>query len=534
MSLKIPLLCASALLVPLYCLIAAVLRSDLVIEQMGDDALFFVRYAHNFLSSGRFSWNIGESPAFGSTSQLYQLLTTAGVAFLPGREAVAVAILPAIMGSIAVLVLLRMSLRLTGPVAVHAPAHTPITLRVPVMAFAALLLGFNPKLYGHWFTGMETTTSIAAVALLLHMTHESAMRPWYLRYGLPAMIVLLCWVRPDLVVIAGPVLLLALGASDTVRRRSALTGILLAGIGLGLSMAVWWLYYGSPVPLPALIKTALSPYARTAIAEYHYGNVAEFFLLLREDSIAFLLAIYFFLRRPYCASTADMGLALGACTFILFEMFGNKLPITSGGARFLMPVLPIMLWYAIRGFAMALADLLHMAPGAAGAFATACIAVTLFLSLPIVPQLAGFAQQARRVPHKSYIDALKGNAARVGKWPIFASLFDPDLARCGIADSEIGAIGLAPVSRTVYDMSGLNNVALSLRREDAASYLARKAPDIVWYRRIDFYWGTHLSEDARFRSQYRYYPGPGIAVLNASPCAQAAESAIAYSAMTAS
>jgi hypothetical protein len=523
--LRTALIVAGALLLGICHLGVSLLRSDVVIEQMGDDALFFVRYAHNFVAGGQFAWNLGEAPAFGSTSQLYLLLTTGLVALLPGREAMSVAILPPLMGLASVALLLRMTFVLSRPAAARpadADAASPGSL---TLVFAALLLGFNPKFYQHWFSGMETTMSVAAVTIVLAGTWAFSDRKWYRTAFLPVMIVIQFWVRPDLILIAAPLQLLMLFSNERPLKQAAWTGALTSVIGLGLSMLAWWLYYGTPVPLPALIKTVLSPYSNGAISQYRYGNVAEFLLLLREDSIAVLLAAYFFMRQPFAGSRADIALAAGAGLFVAFEMFGNRLPISSGGARFLIPALPLLLWYAIRGFWCAIADLERVSADAARAFAVAAIGTTALLFVPLVFQLTAIIQTLRADPHRSYAEALDVMAAKSGKWQIFPLLSQRGLAKCTIADSEVGAIGVISPDRTVYDMSGLNNPTLALRRQDAASYLAASSPEIMWYKRIDFYWGTGLQQDPRFAAKYRFYDGSGIALLRSSPCTEVLEAA---------
>jgi hypothetical protein len=523
--LRSQMIAAGALLVGLGHLWVAIWRPDVVIERMGDDALFFVRYAHNFIVGGQFAWNLGEGPAFGSTSQLYLLLTTPLVALLPGREAVAVAILPPVLGLVAVALLLRMTFVLNRSLAAAPGGADAAWIGTLTLAFAALLLGFNPKFYQHWFSGMETTLSVAALAAVLACTQAFSDRKWYWTGLLPMMIVIQFWARPDLILITAPMQLLMLFSKNSGSRQAAWTGITLSVTGVALSMLAWWHYYGSPVPLPALIKTALSPYSRNAISQYRYGNVAECLLLIREDSIALLLAAYFFIRRPFAGTVSDIGLAAGVGLFVGFEMFGNSLPISSGGARFLMPALPILLWYAIRGFSCAIADLELASATVGRAFAYAAIGTTALLFTPLGAQVGAIVHTLRTQPRRSYVEALTIMAARSGKWQIFPLLVQPGLTSCSIADSEVGAIGVISPGRTIYDMSGLNNSRLAFRQADAASYLAAVSPAIMWYKRIDFYWATDLQQDPRFATSYKFYDLSGIAVLRSSPCAAALQAA---------
>jgi len=183
-----------------------------------------------------------------------------------------------------------------------------------------------------------------------------------------------------------------------------------------------------------------------------------------------------------------------------------------------MPAWPILVWYAIRGFYAAVTELAHCSRQSAQAIALSSMLTTTLLFLPLASQLAAIAQLVHREPPRSYVEAVSALAEKSGKWPIFAALLRQELAACSVADSEVGAIGQIPLSRTVYDMSGLNTRTLALRRQDAAAYLSSTSPDIIWYRRIDFYWGTQLSEDPRFSQRYLFDGQRGIAVRRGSPC----------------
>jgi len=404
--------------------------------------------------------------------------------------------------------------------------------RLATAAFAALVIGFNPKfISGHFLNGMETTTSAAAVAVLLWVTISSSGSRWYWRAFFPAITVILVWVRPDLVLFLAFLVPLGLTLLPGAR-RDALVGAFAAAGLLAASGLFWWFYYGTPVPLPAIIKTFLTPYADAAVATYSYGNVPELFLMIRENSITLALAIYFIARRGVLKVPVDAALILGTLLFLAFELVGNRLPVANGDARFLMPALPVLLWYGIRGFHDAIGDLAGSSQTQGGhravlAFALSVIAVTSLVQLPPIAQrVAPLLAAALREPVRSDRDAIRTNAALQRKWPILDALLTPQTESCSIADTEVGAIGVVPASRRIFDMSGLNNAVLALRRNDAAGYLVETRPDVIWYKRVGWYWGVNLDSDPRFTSEYAFHPREGIAVRLDSPCRAPIETAL--------
>jgi len=520
---RFPKLLLVGLLVPLLVAAIPLFRGDIAVVRIWDDALFFVRYAENFVATGRFSWNAGEPPVFGATSQLFQVMTALMVAVLPGHPDRCGILLSAGMGLATVVILLFMVGRLLRGEG----------MRLATAAFAALVIGFNPKFVsGHFLNGMETTTSAAAVAILLWVTTSSSGSRWYWRAFIPAITVVLVWVRPDLILFLA--FLVPLGLTLLPGRRvDAFIGAFAAAGLIAASGLFWWYYYGTPVPLPAIIKTFLTPYAKAAVATYSYGNIPELFLMIRENAVTLLLAIYFFVRRGVRAVPVDAALILGTLLFLAFEVVGNRLPVANGDARFLMPALPVLLWYGIRGFHDSVGDLAgssHPPVGrrAAPAFAVSVIAVTCLLLIPplaqrVVPLVVAAAREAPRSDH----DAVVTSGVLQRKWPILDALLTAQTENCSIADTEVGVIGVVPASRRVLDMSGLNSTELALRRDDAAGYLVKSRPDIIWYKRVGWYWGVDLDADPRLTREYAFHPREGIAVRLDSPCRPPVEKALA-------
>jgi len=193
----------------------------------------------------------------------------------------------------------------------------------------------------------------------------------------------------------------------------------------------------------------------------------------------------------------------------------------------------VLLWYGIRGFHDAIGDLAGsahpaVARRAAPAFALSVIAVTgLLLLPPLTQRVAPLVAAALREPARSDRDAVVTSGVLQRKWPILDALLTAQTENCSIADTEVGVIGVVPASRRVLDMSGLNNTELALRRDDAASYLIKSRPDIIWYKRVGWYWGIDLDADPRLTREYAFHPREGIAVRLDSACRSPVEAAFA-------
>lgn len=510
---------STGLIIPSIILVFAIFRPDVMIQSIWDDAFFFVRYSYNFVHQGGYSWNLDESPSFGATSQLYLVMITAIVPFLRGHEVESVVLLPPILGYLSVILMLFATRRFVVSAVIESTSFSNGKASLLTLLFASFVVGFNPKFYAHWFFGMETTTCIMVVTVLTVLTHFSAKFKGYWSLYLPVITALMFCIRPDLVLLPGPLFLLGMTKLGTPRRYSAFFGACLAALLLAVIMTGWWVYYGTPIPLPAVVKTLMSPYAHSAISVYKYGNISEFFLLARENAVNILFFSYYFFAPSKKKSFGDFGLLAGVILFSAFEMFGNKLPIAGGAGRFFMPAMPIVMWYAIRGFFESMSDRHGLAERPS--LGLAALLATAVLSAPIVKVLADPLRDALKIPKMSYETALVSNGALSLKWPIIEALAEPELENCSIADSEVGLISVLPLSRKVYDLSALNNSELALGKVPADQYLLSAMPDLIWYKRIDFYWGLNLERDDRFISKYEFNANSGFAVLKTSKCATA-------------
>ena len=510
------------------------------IAALGDDGLFSVRYAHNFLTTHRFSWIAGEAPSFGGTSQLFQLLVTGVQGFCRGAEPYSVIVLEILGGILTVAVLLlllrREVMRMIDAEAKADGSDTfairPATL---LLVFGLLLIALNPKFYQQWRPGMETTWSTFLVALFTLFLPGLLASKRGLLLGLPFLVLILFWQRPDLGLVGTMPLIVGLISGRDRTRLQYLLSSTITTVFLAATLIVWKCYYGIAVPLPSIVKTGLGGYSSANVDRFiAYGNRLELYLFLRENIIAMIYCVALFVcwrrfvRKPL--AVADISLCFAAVAYALFETFGNKYPVTTGGARFFMPILPILFYFAMRGFGMTLSyrtltsgedpwlDIRKTRTYRAG-----CVAIFLVLVIqtPLLVKnvLRPIFVDMRDLQFDSVREALIAQMRGENKWnAMLPELTNPAYDSCSIADSEIGGIGLLPPSRVVVDMSGLNSTDIVAHHESPLHYLLRKKPDYIWYKRVDFYWGLDLEKEPELDKDYDFYVDDGVAVRRDTGC----------------
>jgi hypothetical protein len=508
------------------------------IVDLVDDGLFFVRYAHNFHFAGKFAWNLSEPPSFGATSQLYQLTVTCVQFFCPKGEPFSV-VIAALLGGVMTCVFLILALQREMAVAERFWRGRGIEFSLTqkmtawVCFFGVALIAVNPLFYTHWHTGLETTCSTALVALFVLLLPTLVKISGGILVGLPVAAIMLFWQRPDMGLIGVMPFLVGLFMTQGKKRLEFLYGGMITACLLTLTLVVWKAYYGVILPLPSIVKTGLSAYNHTNVDRlYAYGNRVEFRSFLHKNEIAVLGLIAFFSLWKKLTGTAvsiaDKALGLSALAYALFQTFGNKYPVTSSYARFFMPLFPIVVCFGFRGLSLLMLWWVEREPAeparaartlsVLGAIAVALVPLTeapVFYKDTVRPVMYS---ETTKLPANVH-DALVAQMLGEDKWTmLLPELNQSQYDHCSIADSEIGGISLLPASRIVLDMSGLNNIDLTLRHENPIHYLQRKAPDYIYYKYVDFYWGLALENDPWVRNNYQVYPTLGIAARNGSGC----------------
>lgn len=272
-----------------------------------DDSYFFKRFALHMVEHGVYAWNLDDGPVHGSTSQLFQLLTTAVVAFTKTHFVAAVRVLDGVL------------LTLAGAVMLHGARRTP-GIAVLVLGNALVLSGLQ--------SNMETCLAVLVLTVALVL----ALRPATHDATLVGLTVLVYLARPDAAAIVGVFVVARSGLQGRQPWRY--------GLGLAAAMAaVWvalWSYYGTALPLSFHMKT---------MALHTYGpHVAA---TRWDDKVPYLWAFASFSAplwwqlaraRVWARRDETLALTLAAVVFIAYHALGTH-EIMGYRARFYVPAL---------------------------------------------------------------------------------------------------------------------------------------------------------------------------------------------------
>ncbi|HXV25536.1 MAG TPA: hypothetical protein VED46_14920 [Alphaproteobacteria bacterium] len=486
---------------------------------VADDAFFFIRYARNFLEVGRFAWNTDEAASFANTSQLYQFLIAsvqAAVGYNPVRI---LAIASQVPFALCVLTVLAASVRMIR----EEPSLPPLRAAA-ILLLAGTAIGFSPKFAQAAWSGMDTTLAALAAALYVALAdgiEQRGRRAQFAILALSGWAMILARPELGLLAVATP---LALGLAHRRVEPWILPG--LAGLGglLLLSLCLAWLSYGDPLPLPFYVKSlGLTGYGDAAFARYRFGNLEELYLLFRDHAVLVLLVAASgaaaFRHRPVW-----WGLIGGSLAVAAYQALVNAVPITGGGARFFLPVYPILVLAMVRA-ALAAAS----GPSLIGPLLIACVLVQAALLVP--PYGRTLWERLRQAPEAWAIreDAratmLLNREGQREKWPALERMEElPE--GCAIATTEMGLIGALYPRLRLVDLSGLVDPRLK-DGLDPRWLIEEARPDILFPGTAEFYWSVRLDKEPGYRAAYadlrvfeRMAPWP-IAIRADSPCGQA-------------
>lgn len=213
-----------------------------------DDSYFFARFARNALHHGVFAWNVEDGPVHGSTSQLFQLVTTAIFAVTDTHFVVATKLVNAgVLVGAGVLLLVWAGRRTEDP---------------REGALVALVAFDTPLVLTTVQTGMETAmTLLVLVATFVVLTPGSRPGglgrppPGELPPGVPAAILtaLVYLARPDAAALPFVyVCTVGLGL-----RRLPIAYLTTLAALLGALWLAFHAYYGTPLPLSFYMKTGV-------------------------------------------------------------------------------------------------------------------------------------------------------------------------------------------------------------------------------------------------------------------------------------
>jgi hypothetical protein len=306
-----------------------------------DDAYMFLRYAHNLRDGHGLVWNPGEAPVFGVTSLAHVVVVTALEALLPRLDGGRLLQLASCaMGLLAVLVLAFTCARFTR----HPRLRHNHGLWLAILA---PLVTLGEAFEFHVRSGMDTTLSLLANALVIRAALSLADRPSRRRAAVTALVSFAAvLVRPDNLLVAGLCPLLLLWSERGDRPTARLFAASFAALVLlGLALAHWRL--GTALPLAFHAK---QPGAYRGFAGEYTWNPFLFLEVFLKAALPFVAVPLVLVDRARWRPAA----ALLLPALLTFPFFFWMNQIMGHLGRFFFPFLPFFVVAAALVFDEAL------------------------------------------------------------------------------------------------------------------------------------------------------------------------------------
>jgi tetratricopeptide (TPR) repeat protein len=414
-----------------------------------DDPWIHLQFARNLHDYGSFSYYKNEMTTSGSTSPLYTFLLAAGF-FLTSNEMM----LSYVLG---VMFLLGAAVYMYRLVELQVGSGSG-SLLLPIGA--AVLLLFETRMQWAALSGMETTLFISLLLAVFY--YYKVQNP--LALGITAG--LLLWARPEAVIMIG-----ALGAdalyhhlwAGPVREKSkhkqkrgepAKTSASGQAIGwLKRPVLVFMLFAVAYAAFNLSLSGSIFPNTFAAKLKYYGGGVKANF----PQQVFHYLTDGHMLPVALCAGVALVGMLIGAvkrkpqfmiAPFVfsagMFLAYWMKLPYLYQEGRYMMPILPFVLFPAVEGLRMAVERVARLFASGRSAVPVACAAGLLVLMVP-----AARATWDKRRDYAEMCRYISERQVRTAHW--LRAHTPPDAV---IATHDIGAIAFYS-ERRIADMVGL-------------------------------------------------------------------------------
>ena len=291
-------------------------------DGLWDDAYFFKRIAHNFVTIGTLTWNPGELPVYGITAQLF-LLPAVAVYLLSATHYI---ILIKLFLAVCLWGAFFLSLKILNRAAKGESSveHSG----------ALLLFGFSlPPVLVTVNSGMETAAALFLITLSLLILFTGSNRAGQpLRLGLIAVLIYL--IRPDAILLVLGVALIWFWRNNFAR---FLKISLIAGSGVVAFLFLFSKYYGTALPLSFYLKSApLTGYYT------HFLSIARRVKLFHFTQFIYYSAP-FLLISLFRRDRRVLALVGGSLVFVLYHLL-STVEVMGMMARFYLPALmPIVL-----------------------------------------------------------------------------------------------------------------------------------------------------------------------------------------------
>jgi len=219
-------------------------------KKLYDDAYMFLRYAKLWLAGYGESWNAGEGPVYGNTSQLHFFVVLALRAFTSYSDRLVLSLSSAIPA-------LLFLLYLPWVCAKHAAVYSgkPGWIRYAFWFLtASAAFAYFTSISMHFKTGMDACLSLLLHLLLIDCVLTYSKQPTRSRLILVAVVVYLAFLaRPDNLMTCA--LFAFLGVMLLAKNyRSALVLCVVTGVLVLLDGFIKWQYFGDVVPLAFYVK----------------------------------------------------------------------------------------------------------------------------------------------------------------------------------------------------------------------------------------------------------------------------------------
>jgi hypothetical protein len=487
-----------------------------------DDAYMFLRYANNLIAGRGLVWNPGEGRVNGVTGLVHLGAVTLLRALLGSwSDGAVLRAASAGAGAVAIALLAVACARLhtppyghhTPPYGNHTPPyghHTPPYGRTLLWAAAiAPLVAYSEPFAFHCLSGMDTLSSLAAVALVLLATVRLWQQPTRARAAACA---LAGWVailaRPDNAVVAFGCPLLAI-ALVCRRPRLALAFLPLLALLVGAQLAIARALLGTALPLSFWVKR---PFAYGGFVGEYTWNPFLFLEVFGRAAVPFVIVLVVAAKRRHAMKLIALllpSLITIASLFAINQIMGHL-------GRFYFPQL--------AAFVIAAALVLEgvRSTSAGTAIARGVLAIALLIGGAEALEAAGRVYERR---------AETQPLARLDGWAIDARAPLPDadswqssievaaIAAAAprgarLAMSEHGLVGARAPDAVIIDVIGLHDRVFA-RGFDAAE-LWRRRPDAIWLPHPDYTQMIRAILDSdEFWRDFVFYPDAlsyGIAV----------------------
>lgn len=298
-----------------------------------DDAWIHQTYARNFAERGEWAYFPGEASA-GSTSPLWSALLAIG--YLIGQSPYAWSYL---LGFLTLAGVSVMGALLVGKVTRASGVELPLVVRWAVTA------GFALEWHLVWAAGSGMETLLATLIALVVLNTLQARPRWFYAGGL---IGLGIWIRPDLLTLLGPALMVLALSDSPGRLKLGHIGQLIGGFAgfffpyLAFNRMLagsWWpnTFYAKQAEYAIELQ---SPWVARVLEQAILPLTGVGAILLP----GFLSVVLVGLRRKNWALLASVLWAVG-----YLVLYASRLPVTYQYGRYVMPMMPVYFALGMAG-----------------------------------------------------------------------------------------------------------------------------------------------------------------------------------------